>query len=132
MDFDLRYVIKDDYSNTLTKWWESWGWNPPPYDMLPSNGFIISKNGVDICAGFIYSTDSKASWLEYIVSNKEYKDSDRASAIEMLINCLSAKAKEMGFKYIYTSLKNKPLIKKYENCGFMKGDSNCQEMIKIL
>jgi hypothetical protein len=34
--------------------------------------------------------------------------------------------------YIYTSLKSTPLIKRYENCGFIGGDANCKELVKIL
>lgn len=131
---EVRYLCEEDYDNTLVKWWESWGWIPPNRDMLPQNGtggVIISKDGVDICAGFIYFTNSTMAWLEYIVSNKEYRNEDRSEAIEMLINVLSSIAKDNGFKYIYASIKSQPLISKYKAAGFKMGDSNCQEMVKI-
>lgn len=132
---EARLLNDTDYDNILKSWWESWSWEAPSKDMLPENGsggIMIHKSGVNICAGFLYFTNAKSAWLEFIISNKEYKDNDRSEAIETLINCLSSIAKEKGFKYIYTSLKNPSLIKKYGKCGFIKGDSNCQEMIKIL
>ena len=133
MEFNLRYVATCDYTDILCKWWEDWGWTPPPLDMLPDTGFILSNQfEEDICAGFLYKTDSKVCWLEYIVSDKKYKRDDRSRAITSIIDYLSKKAKEEDFKYIYTSLKNKPLIKKYESCGFIKGDESCLEMVKIL
>ena len=133
MEFNLRYVTKEDYSDILCKWWPDWGWDAPPLDMLPKIGFMISnQREEDICAGFLYKTDSKVCWLEYVVSDKNYKREDRSRAITLLINHLSDKAKEEEFKYIYTSLKSKPLIKKYESCGFIKGDDACLEMVKIL
>jgi hypothetical protein len=39
-------------------------------------------------------------------------------------------AKINGKKYIYSSLKNESLINAYMDCGFVKGSSNTQEMIK--
>ena len=133
---EFRYLKHEDYDNSLVGWWKGWRWTPPSRDMLPENGcggVIASKDGIDICAGFIYMTNSKTAWIEYIISNPEYKDrSNRNEAIEMVINVLTLIAKDKGFKYAYTSLKNQHLIKKYNNCGFMIGDSNCQEMIKIL
>lgn len=133
---ESRYLKNEDYDNTLVDWWKGWRWTPPSRDMLPENGcggIMISQDGVDICAGFIYMTNSKTAWIEYIISNPEYKERKyRNEAIELVISVLSLIAKDKGFKYAYTSLKNKHLIKKYNNCGFLTGDSNCQEMIKIL
>lgn len=131
---DVRYLKDNDYERVLVPWWESWDWTAPNKDMLPENGnggVMVSKDGVDICAGFLYFTNSKTAWVEYIVSNKSYKEGDRSDAIELLINVLCSLAKEKGFNYIYTSVKNKSLMSKYSNCGFIKGDENCQEMIKI-
>ncbi len=128
---DIRLYKKTDYEDFLVKWWKDWRWTPPPIDMLSDTGIIVSKNGVDICAGFLYYTNSKSALVEYIVSNFDYKEKDRSEAIELLINMLSEVAKDNGFKYIYTSLKSKSLIEKYQNCGFKLGDSNCQEMIKV-
>ena len=129
---DVRLVTERSYSNTLCKWWIDWRWTPPTFDMLPSTGVIVSIDGIDVCAGFLYKTDSKMAWIEYIISNFEYKDREkRKKAIEFLINVLSEFANDSGFKYLYTSLKSKSLIERYANCGFITGDSNCQEMIKI-
>lgn len=133
---EFRYLDYGDYDSILVEWWKGWRWTPPSRDLLPENGcggIIASKDGVNICAGFIYMTNSKTAWIEYIVSNPNYKDrADRNEAIELVISVLSLVAKDKGYMYAYTSLKNKHLIEKYNNCGFLTGDSNCQEMIKIL
>jgi hypothetical protein len=133
---EVRLLNGNDYE-TLSSWWRDWRWTPPPpADMLPENGtggVMVSKDGVEICAGFVYFTNSKAAWIEFIVSNFQYKENDRHEALEFLINVLIELVKDAGdFKYIYTSLKSKSLIDRYSNCGFIKGDSNCQEMVKIL
>lgn len=125
-----RIVTEDDYNNILCGWWKDWRWTPPPFDFLPKTGIIVSKDGIDVCAGFIYFTNSKVAWLEFIVSNFNYKEKDRGEIINFTINILSELAKDNGFDYLYASLKNKSLIERYKQNGFEQGDSNCQEMIK--
>ena len=104
--------------------------------MLPQNGtggVMVYKGDTEICAGFVYFTNSKTAWIEFIVSNFQYKDKDRHEAIEMLINVLTKIVQDMGeYKYIYTSLKSKSLIDRYANCGYQLGSTNCNEMIKVL
>jgi hypothetical protein len=132
---NIRFLTEQDYDSSLLKWWKDWSWTAPPKDMLPENGaggLMVSSNGIDVCAGFLYLTNSKTAWVEYIVSNKEYRENERRECIEVLIQSLSDIARDKGFVYIYTSVKNYHLIRKYENCGFIKGDSHCQEMIKLL
>jgi hypothetical protein len=95
-----------------------------------SNG---SKDGVDICAGFIYFTNSKTAWIEFIVSNFNYKEKDRKQALEFLISSLVDITRDVNkCKYIYTSLKSSSLIKRYENCGFKSGSTSCTEMIMVI
>ena len=93
---------------------------------------MVSKDGVGICAGYIYFTNSKAVWIEFIVSNIEYKELDRKDAIKFLIDTLSEYGKENGAKYAYVSLRNEALINKYMECGFQKGSVGCTELVKVL
>lgn len=129
----IRYLTEDDYE-TLSKWWNDNEFPPPPADSLPENGtggIMVSSNGINAVAGFLYFTNSKIAWLEFVVADKCYREKDRGACILFLINSLKEIAKQNGFKYIYTTVKSKPLIEKYEQCGFIKGD-NSQEMIMKL
>lgn len=129
---EVRLLKSEDY-NTLSAWWKDWRWTPPPADMLPDTGLMVYKDDVEICAGFVYTTNSKTAWVEFIISNFHYREDDRHEALEYLIDVLTEVAKELSdCKYVYTSLKSKSLIDRYSNCGFQLGDSNCQEMVKIL
>jgi hypothetical protein len=129
-----RYLTDEDYEK-LSGWWQDNRFPVPPKEMLPENGaggFMISIGYRDVCAGFIYTTNSKCAWIEWIVADFNYRDEDRDQAILYLIESLKALAKELGFRYIFTSLKSTSLIDKYEACGFVRGDSNSQEMILTL
>ena len=93
---------------------------------------MVSSNGVDVCAGFVYMTNSKVAWIEFIVSNFHYREKDRKETIEFLINSLLEVCKQKGLLYAFSTLKSPSLIGMYENCGFQKGSTNTTEMIKIL
>ena len=133
---DIRLLEIKDYENTLVKWWNDWRWYAPSVDFLPGNGtsgIMVSDKGVDICAGFIYLTNSKCAWCEFIVSNFEFKDkAKRKEAIILLISSLTEIAKDKEFKYVYTSLKNSSLVNHYKDCGYTEGDKGCLEMVKII
>lgn len=131
MKFNLRSVSKEDYEDVLVKWWKDWGWEPPPLDFLPETGLIVSKGNVDICAGFLYLTNSKVALTEFVVSNKDYKESDRGEAIDFLLDCIIELANQNGCKYAHVILKNKSLLQKYKRAGYIESDKNVIELIKV-
>ena len=136
MKLNVRQLKSSDYDDILVKWWEDWGWTAPSKDFLPNNaesGLMIMDDDIPVCAGFLYTTNSKAAWVDWIISNKEYrKKPNRSLAIEFLIDALTNVCEKNGYKYVYALIKHKSLIEKYESLGYKKGDSYTHEMIKIL
>lgn len=136
MIFDIRPLELDDYDTILTKWWDDWGWTAPAKDFLPDNGkggMIVYDKETPICAGFVYITNSGVAWVDWIISNKEYrKKPHRKQAIGILIETLTNLCERSGAKYSYALIKNKSLIETYQHLGYDKGDSYTQEMIKKL
>jgi len=132
----VRKLNSQDYDEILVKWWKDWRWTPPPAEFLPDNGeggLMVCDEDYPVAAGFLYVTNSSVAWMEFIVSNIEYKHKEnRKQAIRLLILTLEELAKISGKKYIYSTLKNESLINSYVECGFSKGTSNSQEMIKII
>ena len=136
MDFNIRPLNSNDYDNILLGWWEDWEWVAPPKDFLPQNGeggIIILDGDVPICAGFLYASNSNLCWVDWIISNKQYrKKPHRTEAIRLLLSNLTTMATNLGFKYSYALIKHRPLIEKYEELGYVKGDNYQVEMIKKL
>jgi hypothetical protein len=136
MNLSARQLQESDYENILLGWWSDWGWVAPEKDMLPENGtggIIIFCDDVPVCSGFLYTTNSGIAWVEFIVSNKNFTNrSVRLDALNLLINSLSNVAKTAGHKYAYTILKNQSLMNRFKDIGYIKGDSDCFEMIKHL
>jgi hypothetical protein len=78
-------------------------------------------------------TNSKVAWVDWIISNKEYKKKpQRQQALSLLIKTLTDTCKNSGNKFCYALLKNKSLTKTYEDLGYIAADSYSQEMIKKL
>ena len=136
MKFNARLLEDGDYENILCDWWKDWKWDAPAKDFLPEEGrggMMVSKDGVNICAGFMYFTNSKVAWCEWVVSNKQYRAKpNRKEAIELLIDSLTKMAKGMGKGFTYALIKHDGLIKTYESLGYTQGDSYNKEMIKVL
>ena len=65
-----------------------------------------------ICAGFMYLTNSKTVWCDWIISDLKYKDREnRRNALNLLVKTITDEAQSLGKKYVYALIKNKPLIK---------------------
>lgn len=134
MELTIRQLNENDYQDILVGWWKDWGWIAPEKDFLPDDGkggYIVYDGDIPVCAGFIYVTNSRVAWVDWIISNKEYREK-RREAITMLIDALTNLSKMSGSKYAYALIKNDSLIKTYESLGYIKGDSYTSEMIKIL
>lgn len=136
MEFNIRKLNGKDYNNILINWWKAWRWTPPPKDFLPDNGkggFIVFDKDIPVCAGYMYVTNSKVGWCDWVVSNFDYKDREkRKKALSLLVEVLSHTLKLSGCKYGYALLKSDSLIEVYENNGYIKADKYNAEMMKLL
>ena len=136
MELSIRPLNENDYDDILVDWWKQWNWEAPKKDFLPDDGtggIIVYDGDTPIIAGFIYITNSRVSWVDWIISNKEYRiKPKRAEAKKMLIESLTNICKESGSKYGYALIKNQALIKTYQDLGWSKGDGYTSEMIKLL
>jgi len=133
-DLVVRNLKKDDY-NFIAKWWRWWRWKVIPKEMLPENGLsglMVEKEGVPIIAGFIYTTNSKGVWLEWVISDPEYRDDDRQQALELLISGAENVCKAQGFKYVLFVGKHNNLINTFEKLGWNVDRSPSYELIKTI
>jgi len=136
MALDVRILNSSDYDEILVGWWKDWEFTPPSKDFLPENGeggCVITDGDELVCAGFLYNTNSKIAWIDWIISNKNYrKKPERNQAIELLIITLTTISKNLGYKYAYSLMDNKRLIDLYKKLGYVKSASYTEELIKFL
>ena len=135
MELNIR-MLKDSDWNTLVEWWSAWPeWQAPAKDFLPENGtggFIVEKQDQPIVAGFLYTTNSKAALLEWIVSNPKYRENDRQKAIELLIEGAESVCKKQGIKYIFSIGRTKQLINTHKKLGYHVDDKPSHEIVKTI
>ena len=126
--------LKDSDWETLTAWWDSWpDWVSPSKDFLPDNGtggLMIQKNNKPIVAGFLYFTNSRSVLLEWIISDPNYKETDRQEAVELLIKTAEKVCKDAGKKYMFSIGRNKNLIKLHEKIGWNVDKKASYEIVK--
>ena len=136
MKLNIRPLKDNDYDDTLVGWWKDWEWEAPLKSILPNEGtggLIVYDGDVPVCAGFVYQTNSKMAWVEWVISNKQYKTKpNRKIAIELLVRSLTMVASGAGYEFCYALTNSSALSETYKNIGYTEGDSYSKEMIKIL
>lgn len=80
----------------ISKWHHDWEKECPPKDLLSGLGFIVEES----VAGFLYSTDSKVCFFDCFISDPNITGTERDSALDVLVHCLTDAAKELNNKVI--------------------------------
>lgn len=124
---------------TLSKWWKDNRFPIIGLDDLPMvkgepQGIMVYENDVEICAGFLINTTVRNGiMLEYPVANFQVKNRDlRKKALNFLLISLSDISRNMGKKYIFTSLKHPNLKNRFIDVGFEEKSKQTTEMLKAL
>jgi hypothetical protein len=131
---NTRTLTESDYL-ILSDWWKAWGWPVMAKDMLPDNGtggIMVENKGENIVAGFLYWSNSKLVWLDWIISNPDADKKIRKQAIEMLILTAEQMVKEAGSKYIMSISRSNSLLKIHEKIGWSIDKTPSHEMIKVI
>lgn len=119
-----------DHHSIVSKWWEAQKWPVIPLEMLSKNGLLVeTDDGRLACAGWLYSTDSKISWVEWIVANPDVRREERSKALDYLIETLTTTARVLGFNTLFSSVKHPLLIDRMQKHGFHVTDKNMSNMI---
>jgi hypothetical protein len=134
MELTVRALQESDWE-TLQSWWKWWRWPEMNRDLLPLNGLgglMVCKGDIPVMAGFLYLTNSKGALLDWIVSNPEYKEKDRKTALMLLIDSCEEVAKTNGYNIIFSFTRNKSLIEAHEALGYTVDPTPSHEISKKL
>jgi len=91
---------------------------------------MIYKDETPIVAGFLYLTNSKIAWIDWIISNPEYKERDRKQSIELLISSLEEVARQQDYEIIFSVTRSKHLIDVHKNLGYTVDSNSSYEISK--
>lgn len=132
MELKVRALEESDWE-TLQQWWHAWKWPTMSKDMLPlegRGGLMVYKDDIPIAAGFLYLSNSKVAWLDWIISNASYKEKDRREALELLICSLEEVARQQGYSIIISIARHKGLINTHKKLGYAVDESPSYEISK--
>ena len=131
---NTRTLTESDYE-ILTDWWKAWGWPVIVRDMLPDNGtggIMIENEGENVVAGFLYWSNSKMVWLDWIISNPKTNRDIRQEAIKKLILTAESMTKEAGSKFMMSISRSNSLLKIHKELGWTIDPDPSHEMIKVI
>lgn len=132
MELNIRSIQETDWE-MLQGWWKTWGWPEMSKDILPLDGLgglIIEKQGRPIAAGFLYLTNSKVAWTEWVVSDPTYREDDRTECLTMLVKGLEDVAISTGCKIILSVGRNKGLLNIHKELGYTVDEKPSYEISK--
>lgn len=132
MELKLRSLQESDWE-TMQSWWKAWGWPETSKDLMPLEGLgglIIEKEGKPIASGFLYLTNAKVAWTEWIVSDPDYREDDRVDALKILVQGLEDVAISAGYKIILSVGRNKGLLNIHKELGYTVDDNPSYEISK--
>lgn len=123
LTFMVRPYVPENYA-MLKAWWDKRGFPAAHENHLPPTGCVIWNDGVAVCAGFLFKTDANAAVVGNLVSNPDCEKSLRQPTVDFLIEFLTNRAKDEGFKMVCCSTNLEKVGQKFEKLGFIKTDEN--------
>lgn len=127
-----RKITTEDYKCILIDWWKAWDWDFIPAIEDCPEGYIISKDGVDTYAGFLYYSGTSIAWMGFNVSNRKASLEEKRGCFEKLIDVISIIAKSRGVKMIFANSQNMDYCNSLKKNGFIIGDVGVTHLIKKL
>lgn len=120
-NYTIRNVTVEDYT-TLIKWWESYeDVEVPDSGLLPNNGlggFVVEKEGKIRAAAYLYLTNSDIGYVDFLISDPNYKNRDRYEMIIDLINVCSEVAIEEGCRVVWAMTTYDGVVKRCKDLGY--------------
>lgn len=118
----------------LESWWVAHEWDAIPLGDLPTVGMLVynKEEKKYVCAAFLYRTDSVFAIMDFFVSNPDAKNKDVYVGFDLVIETLTRIAKQGGHSRIFSSVESHGLIKKLESNGFIAGDTNMTNLVRIV
>jgi hypothetical protein len=123
-EFNYRWCLTEEDYAIVCGMMSGWGMAALHRRMLSENGIVVSKNGVDVCSGWLYQSDSKIAWIEWVVMNKKAPKELRVGALDFLYDTLFNRARELGFEVVMSVANHNSLIERLKNkLGFVEDSS---------
>ena len=115
----IRPIKEEDYI-LINNWWKMIDKLPPPRNLLPENGLhglMACKGDRPIVCTYLYLTNSKFGYCDYMISDTSYKGKDRFEIVLKLMNMSIGTAWELGYEDFWFITQNKQMLEKCKALG---------------
>lgn len=114
------------HRSSVETWGEKHGFPFPPTEFLPDLGWIVG----DAAVGFLYTTNSKLGWVEWVFSNPAKTADQRREAIDLLMGQIQAEAFIKGVTALFSSSGSDAYLEILKRHDFIPTDKNVIQHIK--
>src|SRR6478609_4128412 len=108
------------HAEMVSKWGDKYKFPLPPYQFLPNRGYVVD----DTACGFLYNTDSRLGWIEWVFANPEKTAEERKRCLDILFKTLIETAKELGMEAIFSAASHEGYREVLKRCEFSESDRN--------
>tara|TARA_R110002020_G_scaffold441960_2_gene653055 strand:- start:287 stop:844 length:558 start_codon:yes stop_codon:yes gene_type:complete len=116
----VRPIEENDY-RFIDKWWkDATGKTPPERSLLPENGLhglMVCKNNNPVACTYLYLTNSKMGYCDYMIGDPEYREKDRYELILQLMVGAIRTANNLGYEDFWFLTKEEGLLEKCKELG---------------
>jgi len=121
------YTVADYVA--LKPWWQGrWG-AAPAIHALPQSGIIVSDEGGDLAAGWLYlDMTTPTALLAFVVSNPDRSPRDTVRGLEAMIGGLIELALSQGRVNIITACPTGSLGRLFRKSGFVNRDTEIEHL----
>jgi len=120
----IRPIKEEDYT-LINSWWKMIDKSPPPRNLLPENGLhglMACKDGRPIVCTYLYLTNSKFGYCDYMISDTSYKGRDRFDIVLKLMNMSIGTAWQLGCEDFWFITNDKGMLKRCKAIGAKVSD----------
>ena len=125
-----KFKTNDD--NEIINWWKDWGLEIPDQECLPKKGYVVINNNIKVAAGYLYYTNAKIAYVDFVISNIKYREKDRNNLITMLIDHMVQKALNKGCKFVWATTANPNIVDKVKKLNYKVLDKKHNIIYKYL
>ena len=123
------------HGELVSGWWRARFDQPLPLDVLSESGYVAFNRGSGrpIAALWLYPIKgSKVAWIGWPLADPESNKEERTAALDALYDIIHVRAKEAGYRYIWTTSNTPPVESRLKGYGYVIGDKNVNQYWKIL
>ena len=129
----VRQVNMEDYRK-IDLWYEKREELRPKMIILPNNGlggFVVEKNGDLVAVIYLYLTNSKMGYFDFLMSDPDYVEKDRSEIIMSLFHYCTKKAISTGCQCVFVTTAVPGVINKMKELG-IREDLICEDEKRII